>query len=137
MDTIVRWKLSHNKRYLPWISLRIKRSMGKRDKLHNRVGKYQDVLHWDHFRQYRKKVVKMVQKAHNKYVYHTIGDKHTEQLKSFWSFVTMMQTENICIPSLRTQTRLCTTDTEKIDTLNELFLSVFTHEINMNVHHKG
>ena len=79
------------------------------------------------------KVAKMVQKAHYNYISHTIGDKLTEQLKSFWSYTKLMRTENIGIPTLRTQTKLCTTDKEKVDTLNEQFLSVFTHERNAYV----
>ena len=48
-----------------------------------------------------------------------------------------MQTENIGIPTIRTQTILCTTDKYKTDTLNEKFLSVFINERNMNVNDKG
>ena len=74
MDTTVPWKSSHGKRHLPLIGLRIKRSMRRRDKLHCRAMKYQDVVHWDHSRQCRNKVAKMVQKAHYKYINHIIGD---------------------------------------------------------------
>ena len=48
-----------------------------------------------------------------------------------------MRTENIGIPTLRTQRKLCTTDKEKSDILNEQFLSVFTHERNMNIPDNG
>ena len=87
--------------------------MRRRDKLHCRARKYQDVVHWDHFRQCRNKVAKMVQKAHYNYNNHTTSDRLSEQPKSFWSYVKLMQTENIGIPTLRTQTKLCTTDKEK------------------------
>ena len=137
MDTTVPSKLSHGKRHLPWISLSIKHSMQRREKLHCRARKYQDVGHWDHFCQCRNNVAKMVQKAKYNYINHIIGDRLIEQTKSFWSYVKLMQTENIGIPTLRTQTKLCTTDKEKADTLNEKFLSVFTHERNVNVPDKG
>ena len=113
------------------------RSLRRRDKLHCRARNYQDVGHWDHFRQCRNKVAEMVQKAHYDYVNHTIGDRLIEQPKSFWSYAKLMQTENIGIQTLRTQTKLCTTYKEKADTLNEQFLSVFTHERNVNVPDKG
>ena len=58
IDTAVPWKLSHRKRQLPWISLRIKCSMQKRDKLYCRARKYQDAVHWDNFCQCRNKVAK-------------------------------------------------------------------------------
>ena len=48
-----------------------------------------------------------------------------------------MRTENIGIQTLRSQAKLCTTDKEKASTLNEHFLSVFTHERNMKVPDKG
>ena len=87
--------------------------------------------------QRRNKVAKIVQKAHYNYINHTIGDRLTEQPKSFFSYVTLMRTENIGIPTHRTQTKLCTTDKEKTDTLNVPFLSVYTHERNVNVSDKG
>ena len=82
-------------------------------------------------------MAKVVQIAHHDYINHTIGDRLTEQPRSFWSCVELMRTENIGIPTLKTQTMLCATYKEKADTLNELFLSVFTHERNMNVPDKG
>ena len=48
-----------------------------------------------------------------------------------------MRTENIGIPTPRTQTKLCTTDKERADILNEQFLSVFTNERNVDVPDKG
>ena len=41
------------------------------------------------------------------------------------------------VSTLRTQTKLCTTDKEKADTLNEQFLSVFANERNVNLPEKG
>ena len=137
MDTAVPWTLSHWKRHLPRISLWINGIMQRRNKLHCRVRKSQDVGHWDYFRQCRNKVAKMVHRAHYNYINQTIGDRLTEQPKSFRSYVKLMRTENIGIPTLRTQTRLCTTDKENADTFSEQFLSVFTHERNANVPAKG
>ena len=91
----------------------------------------------DRFHQCRNKVAKIGQKAHYIYINHTISDRLTEQSRSFWSYVKLMQTENIGIPTLRTQTRLCTTDNEKTDTLSEQFLSVFIQKRSMNVPDKG
>ena len=60
----------------------------------------------------------MVQIAHYDYINHMIGDRLTEQPMSFWSYIKLMQTENIGMPTLRTRTKLCITDREKADTLN-------------------
>ena len=107
--------------------------MPRRDKLHCKARKYQDVVHWDCFRQCRNKVANMAQKAHHNNINHTIGDRLTEQQKSFWSYVKFMRKWNIGIPTLRTQTKLCTTDKEKTDTLNKQFFSVLTYERKMKI----
>ena len=86
MDATVPWNMSHRKRHFPRISLRIKRGIWKTDELHCRARIYQDVVHWDHFRQCRNKVAKMVQKALHGKINHTIGDRLTEQPKSFCSY---------------------------------------------------
>ena len=67
-------------------------------------------VHWDHFCQCRNKVDKVIQIAFYNYINDTIGDRLAEQPKSFWSCVKLIQAENIGFPTLRTQTKLCTTD---------------------------
>ena len=90
----------------------------------------------DHFHHCRSKVTKMVYRAHYDYINYTIGDRLTEQpntLEHIRSYIRMICTENVGIPTCRTQTLLCTIDTEKVGTLTERFNSVFTHEPNVNV----
>ena len=60
------------------------------------------------------------------YVNNVVGASLHEKPKTFWSYVKLMKTENLGIPALRSQTKLCTTDVEKAQALNEQFQSVFT-----------
>ena len=75
----------------------------------------------------------MVRKAHYDFVDHTIVGKRSNQPRSFWSYAKLTRTELIGIKTHKTQTKQCTTDKGKSDTLNEKFLSVFIQERNMNV----
>ena len=64
----------------------------------------------------------MVKKAHYDYINHEIDSRLSEQQISFCSYDKMMQQK---IPTLKTQTGLCATDTDNADTLDEQSLSVF------------
>ncbi|XP_072024943.1 uncharacterized protein [Amphiura filiformis] len=120
--------MSSGKRHLPWVTPDIKRQMRKRDKLHCRARKQQNSTSWKLFRQYRNKVASRVHSAHEDYVNNVVGNSLSESPKKFWSYVKMMRTENLGIPTLRTTTKLCTTDQEKATALNSHFQSVFTQE---------
>ena len=85
-------------------------------------------LHARDFRQCRNKLDKMVQSAHCMYI--VLAYRTTNIILVF---IRLMCTEDIGIPTIRTQMKLCTTDKEKMNTL----ISVFTHEPNMNVPDNG
>ncbi|XP_072042262.1 uncharacterized protein [Amphiura filiformis] len=128
MNAHVPSKMSSGKRHLPWVTPDIKRQMRKRDKLHCRARKQQNSTSWKLFRQYRNKVASTVHSAHEDYVNNVVGNSLSESPKKFWSYVKMMRTENLGIPTLRTTTKLCTTDQDKATALNSHFQSVFTQE---------
>ena len=133
----VPWKLSRGKRHLPWITRDIKRQMRKRDKLHSKARRNPSSNSWSVYRQYRNRVTSVVRKAHQDYVNNIIGTSLTEKPKCFWSYVKLMRTENLGIPTLRTATKLCTTDLDKAEALNAHFKSVFTQEQDSDIPDKG
>ena len=89
------------------------------------------------FRQYRNKVASLVHRAHDNYVNNIVGGSLSENPKTFWSYVKMMRTENLGIPTLKTPTKLSTTDKDKAESLNDHFKSVFTQEDTTNIPDKG
>ena len=133
----VPWKLSRGKRHLSWITRDIKRQMRKRDKLHSKAKRNPSSNSWSVYRQYRNRVTSVVRKAHQDYVNNIIGTSLTEKPKCFWSYVKLMRTENLGIPTLRTATKLCTTDLDKAEALNAHFKSVFTQEQDSDIPDKG
>ncbi|XP_072022153.1 uncharacterized protein [Amphiura filiformis] len=137
MNDHVPWKMSNGKRHLPWITRDIKRCMRKRDTLYSKARKHPSDQSWRTFRQYRNKVTSLVHNAHQEYVNNIIGANIVEKPKSFWSYVKLMRTENLGVPTLRTDTKLCTTDKDKAEALNTHFKSVFTCEPKTNIPDKG
>ena len=137
MDKNVPSKMSRGKRHLPWITKDLKRQMRKRDKLHSLARKYQNSSSWLKFRQYRNKVASLVHRTHDNYVNNIVGGSLSENPKTFWSYVKMMCTENLGIPTLKTPTKLSTTDKDKAESLNDHLKSVFTQEDTTNIPDKG
>ena len=111
--------------------------MRKRDALYKKARHTHTGNGWATFRAYRNMVTKLVQHAHNNYVNNIIGDSLVEQPKKFWSYVKLMRTENLGIPTLRTTSKLCTTDQDKAEALNTHFQSVFTQESKDSIPDKG
>ena len=137
MDSTVPSKMSSTKRNLPWINNDLKRKMRKRDQLYKKARKTITGEGWAAYRKYRNMVTKLTKKAHLDYINNVIGDSLVDQPKKFWSYVKLMKTENLGIPTLRTSTKLCTSDRDKSEALNSQFKSVFTSEPTTNVPSKG
>lgn len=137
MNSHIPFKIRGGKRHLPWITYQIKRKMRKRDRLYTLARKLNLSSHWKSFRQYRNSVTKIVRQAHINYVNNIIGGSLTEKPKTFWSYVKLMRTENLGIPTLRTPSKLCATDKDKAQALNEQFQSVFNPCVSDNIPDKG
>ena len=128
VDTRVPSKLSKGKRSLPWISADLKRKMRKRDKLFSKAHASRNSTDWKAFRAYRNYVTKTVRNAHHDYVNGVVGKNLTSNPKSFWSYVKLKRTENLGVPTLKTASKMCSTDLEKAEALNSQFQSVFTKD---------
>ena len=92
---------------------------------------------WKSFRQYRNSLAKYIKQAHINYINEVVGGSLIDRPKTLWSYVKLMKTENLGIPTLRTQTKLCTTDEDKAQALNEQFQSVFSSSSSDNIPDKG
>ena len=129
--------MSSNKRNLPWISRDLKRKMRKHDKLYQKARKTLAGEGWAKYRRYRNMVTKLTKKAHMDYINNAIDDSLVDRPKKFCSYVKLMKTENIGIPTLKTTNKLCTSDKDKAEALNRQFKSVFTVEPPLNIPSKG
>ena len=123
--------------HLPWITSSLKRHMRKRDRLFKKARNLPSTSSWHAYRQYRNKVAKLVNHAHQEYINNVIGNSLTENPKSFWSYVKLKRSENIGIPPLRNDSKLYASDKDKAECLNSYFQSVFTKEQNQQAHMNG
>ena len=126
MQEFVPSKLSKTRHHLPWITPSIKRQMRKRDKLFKKAHKHPSTAAWKSFRQYRNKVAKLAHQAHHDYIQNVIGKSLEDNPKVFWSYVKQCRTESIGIPPLRHENKLSISDSDKAESLNNYFQSVFT-----------
>ena len=137
LDKHIPAKLRSGKRHLPWITPDLKRKMRKRDRMYSLARRTNSPVKWKSFRQYRNSLAKYIKQAHINYINEVVGGSLTDRPKTFWSYVKLMKTENLGIPTLRTQTKLCTTDEDKDQALNEQFQPVFSSSSSDNIPDKG
>ena len=112
-------KCRHN---LPWITNEIKRSMIKRDRLFHRARKSNSNIDWANFRNF---VAKSIISSHKIYINNIIGSNLVEYPNCFWSYVKLKRTDNIGVPTLKTGTKVCNSDIDKAEALNNHFHNVF------------
>ena len=62
---------------------------------------------------------------HKNYINNIIGSNVVENPKCFWSYVKLKRTDNIGVPTFKTGTKVCNSDIDKAEALNNHFFSVF------------
>ena len=115
-------KSIHN---LPWITNEIKRSMRKRDGLFLRARQSYSNTDWSNFGRFRNSVAKSIISSHKDYVNNIIGSNLVENPMCFWSYVRLIRTDNIGVPTFKTGT-LCNSDINKAEAFNIHFHNVFS-----------
>ena len=61
--------------------------------------------------------------SHKSYINNIIG---VENPRCFWSYVKLKRTDNIGVPTLKTGTKVCNSDIDKAEALNNHLHSVFS-----------
>ena len=100
--------------------------MIKRDRLFHRARKSNSNIDWANFRKFRNSVAKTIISSHKNYINNIIGSNLVENPKCFWSYVRLKRTDNIGVPTLKTGTKVCNSDIDKAEALNDHFHSVFS-----------
>ena len=120
LNDYVPYRATKSRHNLPWITNEIKRSMRKRDRLFLRVRKSNSNTDRSNFRKFRNSVAKSIISSHKNYFCNVVKNP-----KCFWSYVRLKRTENIGVPTLKTGTKVCNSDIDKAEALNDHFHSVF------------
>ena len=128
MEAHIPSKMSKASPQLPWLSRDLKRMMRKREALYRKATKEKDLAAKKKYKTYRNLVTSRLKEAHHKYMCEVIGNSLQSNPKKFWSHVKFSRTENISIPTLRHNDRICAKDVDKAEALNNQFGSVFTDD---------
>ena len=126
LNDYVPYRTTKSRHNLPWITNEIKRSMRKRDRLFHRARKSYSNIDWANFRKFRNSVAKTIISSHKNYINNIIGSNLVENPKCFWSYVRLKRTDNIGVPTLKTGNKVCNSDIDKAEALNDHFHSVFS-----------
>ena len=92
--------------------------MRKRDRLFIRARKSNSNTEWSKF---RNSVAKSIILPHKNYINNIIGSNLVENQKCFGSYVKLKRTDNIGVPTLKTGTKVCNSDIDKAEALNNHF----------------
>ena len=120
----VPYRTTKSRHNLPWITNEIKRSMRKRDRLFLWARKSN--TDWSNFRKFRNSVAKSIILSHRNYINNIIGSNLVKNPKCFWSYVKLKRTVNVGVPTLKTGTKVCNSDIDKAEALNNRFQSIFS-----------
>ncbi|XP_048579020.1 uncharacterized protein LOC125560735 [Nematostella vectensis] len=140
MERFIPSKTSKTKRLLPWIGAPIKKLMRKRDrafKKSKRTGKEKDHVN---YKRLRNIVSNSIKESHNNYVSEIMKGIDLESdeprpngVKGAWSYLKLLRSESLGIPTLFWEGRVCANDKCKAEALRAQYDSVFTQEDNLNV----
>ena len=122
----VPYRTTKSRHNLPWITNEIKRSMRKQDRLFLRARKSNSNNDWSNIRKFRNFVGKLITSSHRIYMNNVIGSNLVENPKSFWSYVKLKRTDNICVPTLKTGTQVCNYNIDKAEALNNHICSIIS-----------
>ncbi len=111
----------------PWMNLKIKQLIRKRNKLAKKALKTQTDNDKLNFRNTRNKINQLKKESYTNYVSNLIGNIKTNT-KAFYRFIKAKKTDNNVMPPLISHAGLATSDQDKAKCLNDYFASVFTTE---------
>ena len=113
----------------PWINNSLKRAINKKKRLYRRARRHGSASNWKKFREFRRRVDKNIQSAHNAYLKNVIGASlEGDNTKPFWHYIKSKRREVTGVSPLKIDDDIITSAKGKAETLNEQFCSVFTRE---------
>ena len=100
--------------------------MTKQDRLFHRDRKSNSNIDWANFRKFGNSVAKSIISSHKNYINNIIGSNLVKNPKCLWSYVKLKRTDNIGVPTLKTGTKVCNSDIDEAEALNDQFHNVLS-----------
>jgi hypothetical protein len=125
----------------PWINLKLKRQIGRKQRLFRRARKSGKTDHWNEFRSFRNKVNKLIKRSYWNYVNKLLepkpGAREGTVDKNFYRYVKSQRKETCGVSPLKTDKGLMTGSKEKAEALNQQFEKAFTDQDISHIPDKG
>ena len=125
---------------IPWMTAVIRKQIRKKQRLYNKAKKSGKDSDWKDFRDLRKHIKGILEKAHSSYVENILdvnldGENKQEYTigKRFWKYIKSKRRYTMGIPLLKYQDREVTDSVEKASLLSNQYESVFTDEDLTNI----
>ena len=140
VETYIPRKKTKRVRKLPYITPEIERLIRKRNRLYKKLKKHQTAFNrsspsfikWDNkLRELKKDIQKKMRRAYWTYIESTLttnddeNQKPYEGMKKFWQFIKLNRNEQQGVPTLKANGKVSITATDRANTLNNQFQSVF------------
>ena len=116
-------------KHVPWLNVKIKRSIKKRKRLYNKAKKSGKDTDWSAFRKFRNTVRRNLDTAQDDYIKGILNAENLRTApKKFWSFIAHKRKDQSGIPPLQTDGKTISNNREKADLLNTHYGSIFTKD---------
>ena len=118
-----------NKQPQPWIDIRIRRALRKKERLYRNAKRSGTDEAWSLFKKHRRSVDRLIRKQHREYVSSIGVSLETNNTKPFWNYIKSLKLNAFGISTLTTKFgNTVSLAKAKADALNQQFQSVFTSE---------
>ena len=120
-------KASDNRK-LPWINVKVRRCLRRKQRLYNQARKKHDPELWNKYRHMKRATQKLIRQQYWDYINSIVSSPDDQARKGFWSYVKKLKRDSVGISILKQDGRQATSPEEKANMLNKQFSSVFTEE---------
>ena len=116
-------------KHVPWLNVKIKRSIRKRKRLYNKAKNSGKDTDWSAFRKFCNAVRHKLDTAQDDYINGILNAENLRTApKKFWSFIAHKRKDQSGIPPLQTDGKTISNNREKADLLNTHYGSIFTKD---------
>ena len=113
---------------LPWITVKIRRCLRRKQRLYNKAKTRQDPALWSKYRTLKRATQKLVRQQYWDYVNDIVSAPNNQARKGFWSYIKKLKRDSVGISVLKQNGQQAVSAEDKATMLNEQFSSVFTAE---------
>jgi hypothetical protein len=128
-------KTLSGRNHIPWMTYSIRRKIRQKQRLYNKAKRSREEKDWKAFRDARRTIKHLLEKAHTDYVMNLLSmpdsnKQHTSITKKFWRYIKSQKRDSCGISPLTEDGRTHEDNKGKAEVLSRQFQSVFTKEDN-------